>query len=99
MKQRLRLAVGAVFLGLVPPAAAQPGHGAGIATPVGERYVVLELFQPHRNLNESDPYLNVLVDVRNARSWALRYTNLPGTNERGYVWVEVPFASAAKGSR
>lgn len=99
MKQRLGLAFGAVFLGLVPPAAAEPGYGAGIATPAGERYVVLELFQPQRNLNESDPYLNVLVDVRDGRSWALRYTNLPGTNERGYVWVEVPFADLPKDAR
>jgi hypothetical protein len=99
MKQRLRLAVAAVFLGLVPLAPALAGHGVGIATPVGDRYVVLELYQPHRNLNQPDPYLNVLVDVRNGRSWALRYTNVPGTNERGYVWVEIPFASVAKGSR
>ncbi len=99
MKRRMKLIIAAgLYLAVALPATAAE-YGAGLATPLGDRYLLLELYQPDRNLNVSDPYLNVLFDTQNGRSWTLRYTLRPGTNERGFVWVEIPFAAPAKGSR
>lgn len=57
------------------------------------RYALRVMYQPERDLNNADPHINVLIDTRTGRSWVLRYVKMPDSHERGYVWVEVPFAA------
>ncbi len=70
-----------------------------VPTAIGDRYVILEAYQADRNLNKGDPRINLLFDTKERRSWVLRHTRVPGTNELGYVWVEIPFASAPASKR
>ncbi len=102
MNIRKWLAIGAIAL--APLAAADAGAetagraadlGRGVV-PVGSRYVIHELYQANRDLNVSDPHVNVLFDTRSGRSWVLRYARLPGGNEMGYVWVEIPLAAGRR---
>ncbi len=62
------------------------------AAGTGTRFVIRELRQADRDLNHADPRINVLFDTAKGRSWVLRYQKLPGSNEQGYVWVEIPRA-------
>lgn len=68
-----------------PVLADTPGDAEG-------RYSLRVLYQPERDLNNSDPYINVLIDRRTGQSWVLRYAKKPGGHERGYVWQQIPFA-------
>ncbi len=95
---RAAAVAGALALGGAAQAGA-PGEDEGAApedvvvgAPVEDgRYTLRVLYQPERNLNDSDPHINVMIDTRTGRTWVLRYHKMPQSHERGYVWVEVPF--------
>jgi hypothetical protein len=67
-----------------------------IVEALGERFAVIVLDQPDRDLLNASPRVNLMFDTRTGRSWILEYSRKPNSNEQGYVWVEVPFAPPAK---
>jgi hypothetical protein len=70
--------------------------GIAPAPPVTEalsqRFVLIALDQVDRDLAKGDPRINMMFDTQTGRSWILEYGRKPGSNEQGYVWVEVPYA-------
>jgi len=64
-----------------------------IVAPLSERFAVVVLDQPDRDLLHASPRINMMFDSRTGRSWILEYSRKPGSNEEGYVWVEVPLAA------
>lgn len=67
------------------------GGSAMVAPPFhGGHFTIIELHQSQRDLNDGDPRINMMIDSKDGRSWVLRYEPMPGSNETGYVWVEVP---------
>jgi hypothetical protein len=61
---------------------------------VGQRYILMVLDQPDRDLAQGRTTVNVMVDTRTGKTWVLQYARKPGGNEPGYVWSEIPFAKA-----
>lgn len=82
------------------PAAAQENSGTLTPTPVieqaGGRYVLMVLDQADFDLTKSRSTVNVLLDTRTGKTWVLQWGVKPNSNERGYVWSEIPFAAAPK---
>ena len=70
--------------------------GDNTITSPNERFVILAVDQPQRDLNQSSGRLNLMFDSKEGRVWVLRYTTMPGSNETGYVWVEMPFKTARR---
>lgn len=64
-----------------------------ILAPLGQRFLVVVLDQPDRDLLLASPRINMMFDTMTGRSWILEHSRKPGSNEQGYVWVEVPLAS------
>jgi len=88
---------------LISPAGAQQYYGyhypeALTPTPdiekVGQRYILMVLDQPDRDITQSSTKVNVLVDTRTGKTWILQWSRKPSSNEMGYVWSEIPFATA-----
>lgn len=79
---------------LAGPAAAEDGTLATtpVTEPLSQRFVLIVLDQPDRDLAKSDPKINMMFDTQTGRSWILEYSRKPNSNEQGYVWVEVPYA-------
>lgn len=79
---------------LAGPAAAEDGTLATtpVTEPLSQRFVLIVLDQPDRDLAKSDPKINMMFDTQTGRSWVLEYGAKPDSNEQGYVWVEVPYA-------
>ena len=79
---------------LTAPAAAQDDIAAPtpVAAPLSQRFVLIVLDQADRDLAKGDPKINMMFDTQTGRSWILEYSRKPGSNEQGYVWVEVPYA-------
>lgn len=69
---------------------------APILAPVSQRFVLMVLDQPDRNLNVSSSRINMMYDTKTGRSWVLQYTAKPNSNQQGFVWVEVPYAAPPK---
>ena len=69
-----------------------------IVAPLGQRFAVVVLDQPDRDLLHASPRVNMMVDTNTGRTWILEYSRRPNSNEQGYVWVEVPFAAPPKAS-
>ena len=65
---------------------------APVAQPLSQRFVLIVLDQPDRDLAKGDPKINMMFDSQTGRSWILEYSRKPNSNEQGYVWVEVPYA-------
>ncbi|MBX6320380.1 MAG: hypothetical protein IRY94_00980 [Rhodospirillaceae bacterium] len=63
---------------------------------LGDRYRLLSIEQPQRDLTTGSALINVLFDTRTGRSWVLRYDVDPVSRRDGYVWVEVPMVGPAK---
>jgi hypothetical protein len=61
---------------------------------VGQRYILMVLDQPDRDLAQGRTKVNVMVDTRTGKTWILQYARKPSSNELGYVWSEIPFAKA-----
>jgi hypothetical protein len=82
---------------LTGPAAAQDDtytvSPTPMAAPLSQRFVLIVLDQADRDLTKGDSRLNMMFDTQTGRSWILEYSRKPNSNEQGYVWVEVPYAS------
>lgn len=63
-----------------------------VAQPLSQRFVLIVLNQADRDLTKGDPTINMMFDTQTGRSWILEHSSKPGSNEQGYVWVEVPYA-------
>jgi hypothetical protein len=63
-----------------------------VAQPLSQRFVLIVLDQADRDLTKGDSRINMMFDSQTGRSWILEYAAKPGSNEQGYVWVEVPYA-------
>jgi hypothetical protein len=82
---------------LTGPAAAQDDtytvSPTPVAAPLSQRFVLIVLDQADRDLTKGDPKINMMFDTQTGRSWILEYSRKPNSNEQGYVWVEVPYAT------
>jgi hypothetical protein len=103
MPPRPRFALFAMLLtvcGLVlaeaPARAQQQLTDTPVTAPLSQRFVLIVLDQPDRDLAQSSPKINMMYDTKTGRSWVLQYTVKPGSNEQGYVWSEVPYAAPPK---
>ncbi|HVJ43162.1 MAG TPA: hypothetical protein VM639_16790 [Dongiaceae bacterium] len=67
-----------------------------VTAPLSQRFVLIVLDQPDRDLSHGSTKLNMMYDTKTGRSWVLQYTVKPGSNEQGYVWSEVPYAAPPK---
>jgi hypothetical protein len=81
------------------PAAAQQNYADQLTpTPdiekVGQRYILMVLDQPDRDLTHGRTKVNVLVDTRTGKTWILEYGGKPNSNQQGMIWSEIPFAKA-----
>jgi hypothetical protein len=103
IRMRRVLAALALFGAVAQPALAQNYPNQNFVneltpTPViegvGQRYILMVLDQADRNLDIGSSKINVLVDTRTGKTWILDYTVKPNSNERGFVWSEIPFAKA-----
>ena len=65
-----------------------------VIEPAGQRYILMVLDQPDRDLTHGRTKVNMLVDTKTGKTWLLEYARKPKSNEQGYVWSEVPFAAA-----
>jgi hypothetical protein len=87
-----------LIAGLACPALAQNYADQLTPTPViepaGQRYILMVLDQPDRDLTHGRTKVNMLVDTKTGKTWLLEYARKPNSNEQGYVWSEVPFAKA-----
>jgi hypothetical protein len=86
-------------IGLAQAARAQQNYADQLTpTPdiekVGQRYILMVLDQPDRDLSRGRTKVNVMIDTRTDKTWILQYTRKPDSNEQGYVWSEIPFAKA-----
>ena len=63
------------------------------AQPLSERFVIVVLDQTDRDLTKGESTINMMFDTQTGRSWILERALKPGSNELGYVWVEVPYAT------
>ena len=93
------LITGAIVCGTILPATAQqqlPATDTPVTAPLSQRFVLIVLDQPDRDLAQSSPKINMMYDTKTGRSWVLQYTVKPGSNEQGYVWSEVPYAAPPK---
>lgn len=100
MKSYGLVIAGLVALGGAAPASAQEYPDILTPTPViepaGNRYVLMVLDQADSDVTKSRTKVNVLLDSRTGKSWILQWGVKPKSNERGYVWSEIPFAAAPK---
>ena len=82
------------------PVLAQDYVDGPTPTPVieqaGNRYILMVLDQSDSDITKSRSIVNVLLDTRTGKTWALQWSVKPNSNERGYVWSEIPFAVAPK---
>ena len=87
-----------LIAGLACPALAQNYADELTPTPViepaGQRYILMVLDQPDRDLTHGRTKVNMLVDTKTGKTWLLEYARKPNSNKQGYVWSEVPFAKA-----
>jgi hypothetical protein len=90
----------AVVTSLQAPAIAQSGTDILTPTPViepaGNRYILMVLDQPDRDLTKGRSKVNMLLDTKTGKTWILEFGVKAHSNENGYVWSEVPFNQAPK---
>jgi len=90
------LIIAGLALGMRPATAQQEVTDTPVTAPLSQRFVLIVLDQPDRDLNHGSSKLNMMYDTKTGRSWVLQYTVKPGSNEQGYVWSEVPYAAPPK---
>ncbi len=83
-----------VALQILPatPATAQELATTPVTEALSQRFVLIVVDQPDRDLAKGDSKINMMFDTQTGRSWVLEYARKPNSNEQGYVWVEVPYA-------
>ncbi len=62
-----------------------------VIEPAGNRYILMVLDQPQRDLTHGSSKVNMLVDTQTGKTWILQFGVKQNSNENGYVWSEVPF--------
>lgn len=67
-----------------------------VIEPAGNRYILMVLDQPDRDLTKGRSTVNVLLDTKTGKTWILEFGVKNRSNENGYVWSEVPFNPAPK---
>ena len=67
-----------------------------VIEPAGNRYILMVLDQPQRDLTHGSSKVNMLLDTKTGKTWILEFGVKKNSNENGYVWYEVPFNSAPK---
>jgi len=67
-----------------------------VIEPAGNRYILMVLDQPQRDLTRGSSKVNMLLDTKTGKTWILEFGVKSNSNENGYVWSEVPFNSAPK---
>ncbi|MBL9033274.1 MAG: hypothetical protein JNN33_00850 [Rhodospirillaceae bacterium] len=84
-----------VLAALAVPALAQEVTLAPtpVTEPLSQRFVLIVLDQPDRDLAKGDSKINMMFDTQTGRSWILEYGAKPNSNQQGYVWIEVPYAA------
>lgn len=93
------LACLALLLGASPATAQDYVDGltpTPVIAPTGGRYVLMVLDQADSDLTKSRTKVNVLLDNRTGKTWILQWGVMPNSNQRGYVWSEIPFAVPPK---
>ena len=90
------LALSGLFPTFQPANAQQEASETPVTAPLSQRFVLIVLDQPDRDLSHGSSKINMMYDTRTGRSWVLQYTVKPGSNEQGYVWSEVPYAAPPK---
>lgn len=88
-----------MLAGLNMPAMAQEANiltPTPVIEPAGNRYILMVLDQPQRDLTKGSSKVNMLLDTKTGKTWILEFSVKPNSNENGYVWSEVPFAAAPK---
>ena len=90
------LAVSGLFLAIQPATAQQDTGETPVTAPLSQRFVLIVLDQPDRDLSHGSSKINMMYDTKTGRSWVLQYTVKPSSNEQGYVWSEVPYAAPPK---
>ncbi|MDY0885746.1 hypothetical protein ACFPL7_02945 [Dongia soli] len=78
---------------LAQEAVPQMPADAPVLAPISQRFVLMVLDQPDRNINLGSSRINMMYDTKTGRSWVLQYTSKPNSNQQGFVWVEVPYAA------
>ena len=90
------LAVSGLLMTFQPAVAQQDTGETPVTAPLSQRFVLIVLDQPDRDLSHGSSKINMMYDTRTGRSWVLQYTTKPGSNDQGYVWSEVPYAAPPK---
>lgn len=90
------LALAGLALPLRPADAQQEPAETPVTAPLSQRFVLIVLDQPDRDLDHGSAKVNMMYDTKTGRSWVLQYTTKPGSNEQGFVWSEVPYAAPPK---
>ena len=67
-----------------------------VIEPAGNRYILMVLDQPQRDLTHGSSKVNMLLDTKTGKTWILEFGVKQNSNEDGYVWSEVPFNMAPK---
>jgi carotenoid cleavage dioxygenase-like enzyme len=67
-----------------------------VIEPAGNRYILMVLDQPSRDLTKGRSKVNMLLDTKTGKTWILEFGVKAHSNENGYVWYEVPFNQAPK---
>jgi hypothetical protein len=67
-----------------------------VIEPAGNRYILMVLDQPDRDLTKGRTKVNMLLDTKTGKTWILEFGVKQRSNENGYVWSEVPFNQAPK---
>ncbi|WP_374650733.1 hypothetical protein [Dongia sp.] len=67
-----------------------------VIEPAGNRYILMVLDQPDRDLTKGRSKVNMLLDTKTGKTWILEFGVIKGTNQNGYVWSEVPFNTVPK---
>jgi hypothetical protein len=98
---RKSLIVLAALAGLnAPSPAGAQDYESLTPTPViekaGGRYILMVLDQNDRDLTKGRSTVNVLLDTKTGKTWVLEWGVKKGSNERGFVWSEIPFNPAPK---
>ncbi len=62
----------------------------------GQRYILMVLDQPQRDLTHGRSKINMLLDTKTGKTWVLEFGVKKNSNDDGYVWSEVPFNTAPK---
>ena len=90
---RRALSLIALLIVLIPSVQAQNFPDALTPTPViepaGNRYILMVLDQPQRDLTHGSSKINMLVDTETGKTWILEFG--VKNNQNGYIWNEVPF--------